>query len=48
MARHNKPVPAWLMGLIIAAVVFALVLVVFNVLGFGDDPVVEGLAALAD
>ncbi len=44
MARHNKPIPAWIMGLIIAAVVFALVLVLFNVLGFGDDPVVEGLA----
>lgn len=47
MARHNRPVPAWLMGLLIAAVVFALVLVVFNVLGFGDDPVVEGLALTA-
>lgn len=44
MARHNKSMPAWLMGLIIAAVVFALALVVFNLLGFGDDPVVEGMA----
>jgi len=44
MARHNKPIPPWVMGLIIAAVVFALVLVGFNLLGFGDDPVVEGLA----
>jgi hypothetical protein len=47
MARHNKPIPSWLVGLIIAALVFALVLVVFNLLGFGDDPVVEGLAAVA-
>lgn len=47
MARHNKPTPAWLLGLIIAAVVFVLVLVVFNALGFGDDPVVEGLALAA-
>lgn len=44
MARHRKSIPAWIMGLIIAAVVFALVLVLFNLLGFGDDPVVEGLA----
>lgn len=48
MARHSKRVPAWVVGLIIAAVVFALVLIVFNVLGFGDDPVVEGLTAMAD
>jgi len=48
MARHNKPMPAWLMGLIIAFVVFALALVVFNLLGFGDDPVVEGVAWMAD
>jgi len=32
------------MGMIIAAIVFVLVLVIFNALGFGDDPVVEGLA----
>ena len=47
MARHSKPIPAWLMGLIIAVVVFVLVLIVFNALGFGDDPVVEGLALVA-
>lgn len=46
MARHRKPIPAWLMGMIIAAIVFVLVLVIFNALGFGDDPVVEGLALL--
>lgn len=39
--------PAWLLGLIIAVVVFAAVLLVFNWLGFGDDPVVESVAALA-
>ncbi|HEX6222591.1 MAG TPA: hypothetical protein VF115_15985 [Acidimicrobiia bacterium] len=47
MARHRKPIPPWLMGLMIAAVVFVLVLVIFNLLGFGDDPVVEGLAQAA-
>ena len=31
------------MGLILAAVVFVLALIVANVLGFGDDPVVGSL-----
>lgn len=35
--------PAWLLGLIIAVVVFVAILLAFNALGFGDDPVVEGL-----
>ena len=34
------------MGLILAAVVFVLALMVANVLGFGDDPVVGSLAEL--
>ena len=34
------------MGLLLAAVVFFLVILVLNALGFGDDPVVEGVAAL--
>lgn len=46
MAKEAKRIPAWLLGLILAAVVFALALLIFNALGFGDDPVVEGLAAL--
>lgn len=46
MERDAKRIPAWLLGLILAAVVFALAIVVFNALGFGDDPVVEGLARL--
>lgn len=40
MARHKKRVPAWALGLLIAAVVFVVVLIVFNLLGVGDDPVV--------
>lgn len=35
------------MGLIFAALVFIVVIIVLYALGFGDDPVVEGLAALA-
>lgn len=43
MARHTKRLPAWLLGLIIAALVFALVLIISGALGVGDDPVVGGL-----
>jgi len=45
MAKHRKRPPAWLVGLIIAGVVFAVALLVFAALGFGDDPVVESLTA---
>lgn len=45
MAKHRKRPPAWLVGLIIAGVVFAVTLLVFSALGFGDDPVVESLIA---
>ena len=44
-ARHRKKPPAWQLGLILAVVVFVVVIVVFNLLGYGDDPVVEGLVA---
>lgn len=47
MGRHTRRVPAWVMGLILAAVVFALVILVLNALGYGDDPVVETLGQLA-
>ncbi len=30
--------PAWVVGLIVAVVIFAVVLTVFALLGFGDDP----------
>lgn len=46
MAKHKKRPPAWVVGLVIAAVVFAAVLLLFSALGFGDDPVVESVAAL--
>lgn len=40
MDREKRRLPAWLLGLIIAVVLFVLVLVLANTLGFGDDPVV--------
>ena len=38
--------PAWLVGLILAAVIFALVFVILATLGYGDDPVVESLTRM--
>ncbi|MEX2251287.1 MAG: hypothetical protein WD895_04350 [Acidimicrobiia bacterium] len=38
--------PPWLLGLILAAILFVAALVLANFLGFGDDPVVGGLASL--
>jgi hypothetical protein len=48
MARQKRRLPAWLLGLILAAAVFVLVIVLLNALGYGDDPVVESLARLID
>lgn len=44
--RSQRRLPAWLMGLLIAAVVFIAILVFSRLLGFGDDPVVEGLGVM--
>jgi hypothetical protein len=45
--KHLKRrTPPWLVGLILAVIVFAVALLLANVLGFGDDPVVGGLAAI--
>lgn len=38
----RRDLPPWLIGLLIAVVVFAGVLFAFHILGFGDNPVVEG------
>lgn len=43
MSDSERRLPPWLLGLIIAVVVFALVLVVSSILGIGDDPVIGGL-----
>lgn len=41
MPTESRRMPAWLLGLLIAVVVFVVVLVVFSALGYGDDPVLE-------
>ncbi len=46
MARHQRKLPPWLLGFIIAVVVFVAALVVFSLLGYGDDPVVESAGSL--
>jgi hypothetical protein len=38
MSNEKRQLPAWLIGLILAILVFVVVLVLFNTLGFGDDP----------
>ena len=38
--------PAWLLGLIIAVGLFVLALLALDLLGFGDDPVIEGLGII--
>jgi len=42
--RRRKPIPPWLMGLILAVAVALVALAVFNLLGFGDDPSLESAA----
>ena len=37
----RRQMPPWLMGLIIAAVLFIIGFFVFGALGFGDDPAIE-------
>ena len=46
MAGERRKLPAWLVGLILAAVIFAAVFLILNILGFGDDPVVESLTGI--
>lgn len=41
MSEQKKSLPAWLLGLIIAVAVFVVGLILFQVLGFGDDPSFE-------
>ena len=41
MANHKRQLPAWLLGLIIATVLFVIGVVIFQALGFGDNPVLE-------
>ena len=45
VARHRKPRPPWLLGLLIAIAIFAIGLILFSALGYGDDPVIDPNAA---
>lgn len=42
--REKKQMPAWLVGLILGAIVFAVVLFVLEVLGYGDDPSIGAIS----
>ena len=44
MTEAKRRIPAWLLGLIIAAVLFGIGFLVFRALGFGDNPVLEDAA----
>lgn len=48
VGKHKRRMQPWLLGLLIAIVVFAVVVVIVNVLGFGDDPVVGSLGRTGD
>ncbi len=41
MTDQKRQIPAWLLGMVIAAVLFAIGFVIFQALGFGDNPVLE-------
>jgi hypothetical protein len=41
--KEKKQIPAWLMGLIFAAIVAIVVLLVLDALGYGDDPSIGAL-----
>ncbi|HEY5891093.1 MAG TPA: hypothetical protein VIW94_10380 [Acidimicrobiia bacterium] len=45
--RHLKrQVPTWLVGLAIAIVVFGVVILVANLVGYGDDPSIGALGGI--
>jgi hypothetical protein len=43
MTDRERRRPAWVLGLLIAILVFAVVAVISSLLGIGDDPVIESL-----
>jgi hypothetical protein len=42
MAEPRRQLPAWLVGFILAVVIFVVTLLVLDAFGYGDDPVIEG------
>lgn len=48
VAEKRRLLPTWLIGLFIAIVIFGIGFLLFQALGFGDNPVLEsGLTLLA-
>ncbi|MGH8946056.1 MAG: hypothetical protein ACRDVL_07905 [Acidimicrobiia bacterium] len=43
MSRHQREsyLPPWLLGLLIAVVIFAVALFLLDYFGYGDDPVID-------
>jgi len=46
MTEKERKMPPWLLGLLIAIVVFAVVIATFSLVGIGDDPVIESLSRM--
>ena len=44
MNESQRKMPPWLLGLLLAILVFAAVIATFSLLGIGDDPVIESLS----
>ncbi|MGH8870760.1 MAG: hypothetical protein ACRDWS_02150 [Acidimicrobiia bacterium] len=44
MSDEKRQLPPWLLGLILAVVVSFIVLLVLDVLGYGDDPAIGALS----
>lgn len=40
----KRQMPAWLVGFLIAIAIFVIVVVVANILGYGDDPAIGAIA----
>lgn len=45
--RKKRQIPAWLLGFLIALAAAVVGMIVFQTLGFGDNPVLEGLTSRA-
>lgn len=43
--QSKRQIPAWVLGLIIAAILFGVGVIVFQALGFGDNPVLGDATA---
>lgn len=44
-SRTKKQLPAWFVGFLIAIVVFAIVVVIAKIVGYGDDPAIINAGA---